>query len=128
MALPPPLASSSPELSDTEVYEPEIRARLETAAHLWEEVLLRLRTPPRTSRWSGIAEHEADSYMRLTDSCITQLKSQRPSRTCNESKEEEDIAEHAMLDAWFVTSTCINGSYISIISSSSLNKRLFPFL
>ena len=28
--------------------------------------------------------------MRLIDSCITQLKAQGPSRTCNESKEEEE--------------------------------------
>ena len=28
------------------------------------------------------------SYLRLIDSCITQLKAHRPSRTCNESKEE----------------------------------------
>ena len=27
--------------------------------------------------------------MRLTDSCITQIQAQGPSRTCNESKEEE---------------------------------------
>jgi len=33
---------------------------------------------------------EAGSYLRLIDSCITQLKDQGPSRTCNESKEEED--------------------------------------
>ena len=32
---------------------------------------------------------EAGSYLRLIDSCITQLKAQGPSRTCNESKEEE---------------------------------------
>jgi len=31
---------------------------------------------------------EAGSYVRLIDSCITQLKAQGPSRTCNESKEE----------------------------------------
>ena len=31
------------------------------------------------------------SYLRLIDSCITQLKAQGPSRTCNESKEEEDV-------------------------------------
>ena len=30
------------------------------------------------------------SYLRLIDSCITQLKAQGPSRTCNESKEEEE--------------------------------------
>jgi len=28
--------------------------------------------------------------LRLKDSCITQLKAQGPSRTCNESKEEEE--------------------------------------
>jgi len=33
---------------------------------------------------------EAGSCLRLTDSCITQLKDQGPSRTCNESKEEEE--------------------------------------
>jgi len=32
---------------------------------------------------------EAGSYLRLIDSCITHLKAQGPSRTCNESKEEE---------------------------------------
>ena len=32
---------------------------------------------------------EAGAYLRLIDSCITQLKAQGPSRTCNESKEEE---------------------------------------
>ena len=30
------------------------------------------------------------SYLRLIDSCITQRKAQGPSRTCNESKEEEE--------------------------------------
>ena len=29
------------------------------------------------------------SYLRLIDSCMTQFKAQGPSRTCNESKEEE---------------------------------------
>jgi len=33
---------------------------------------------------------EAGSYLRLIDSCITQLEAQGPSRTCNESKEEEE--------------------------------------
>jgi len=36
---------------------------------------------------------EAGSYLRLIDSCITQLKAQGPSRTCNESKEEEEELE-----------------------------------
>ena len=36
---------------------------------------------------------ETGSYLRLIDSCITQLKAQGPSRTCNESKEEEEEEE-----------------------------------
>ena len=28
------------------------------------------------------------TYLRLVDACITQLRAQGPSRTCNESKEE----------------------------------------
>ena len=35
---------------------------------------------------------EAGSYLRLGDSCTTQLKAQGPSRTCHESKEEEEDA------------------------------------
>jgi len=31
------------------------------------------------------------AYLRLIDSCITQRKAQGPSRTCNESKEEEEV-------------------------------------
>ena len=31
---------------------------------------------------------EEGSYLKFIDSCITQLKVQGPSRTCNESKEE----------------------------------------
>ena len=38
--------------------------------------------------------------MRLTYSCIIQLKAQGPSRTCNESKEEEeDMNVGTLLDA-----------------------------
>ena len=33
---------------------------------------------------------EAGSYLRLIDSCITQLKAHGPYRTCNESKEEKE--------------------------------------
>ena len=43
------------------------------------------------SRGSDIAGlNEAGSYLRLIASCITQLKAQGPSRTCNESKDEEE--------------------------------------
>ena len=36
----------------------------------------------------GCGGSEAGPYLRFIDSCITQLKAQGPSRTCNESKEE----------------------------------------
>jgi len=39
---------------------------------------------------------EAGSYLRLIDSCITQLKAQGPSRTCNESKEEEVMTDQVV--------------------------------
>jgi len=35
------------------------------------------------------------SYLRLIDSCITQLKAQGHSRTCNESKGEDDLSDMA---------------------------------
>ena len=38
----------------------------------------------------GVVVTEAGSYLRLIDSCITQLEDQGPFRTCNESKEEEE--------------------------------------
>ena len=42
---------------------------------------------------------EAGSYLRLIDSCITHLKAQGTSRTCNESKEEERDLRAFMLAA-----------------------------
>jgi len=36
---------------------------------------------------------EAGSYLRRIDSCITQRKAQGPSRTCTESKDEEEEGE-----------------------------------
>ena len=33
---------------------------------------------------------EAGSYLKLLESCITQLKAQRTSSTCHESEEEEE--------------------------------------
>ena len=67
--------SLSLKLSDTRVYEPQIRAA-------------------RGARFQGKPQKcgvvtEAGSYLRLKDSCITHLKAQGPSRTCNESTEEE---------------------------------------
>ena len=42
---------------------------------------------------------EAGSYLRLIDSCITQLKAQGPSRTCDESKEEPPC-QAKMMSRW----------------------------
>ena len=39
---------------------------------------------------------EAGSYLRLIDSCITQLKAQGPTRTCHESKEAEEVDENTL--------------------------------
>ena len=44
-----------------------------------------------------VSGSEVRSYLRLIDPCVTQLKAQIPSRTCNESKEKEE-------DAMLVTS------------------------
>ena len=47
------------------------------------------------------------AYLMLIDSCITQLKEQGPSRTCNESKNEEEEVTAFMpavresLGSWF---------------------------
>ena len=38
------------------------------------------------------------AYLRLIDSCITQLKAQGPSRTCDESKEEEEDNDDSVLE------------------------------
>ena len=50
-------------------------------------------------------------YLRLIDSCITQLKAQKHSRTCNESKEEEKKTDETV-------------SGIAIASSSLLLSSL----
>ena len=42
---------------------------------------------------------EAGSYLRLIDFCITQLKAQGPSRTCDESKEEEETKNRSRQEA-----------------------------
>ena len=38
---------------------------------------------------------QAGSYVRRIDSFVTQLKAQGPFRTCNESKEEEEVLSAA---------------------------------
>ena len=74
--------------------------RREPRAHRPEGARFFLRVgwcaPLRTARPVGLSwtemcsVTEAGSNLRLIDSCITQLKAQGPSRTSNESKEEEE--------------------------------------
>ena len=78
---------------------------------------------------------QMDAYLRRTDSCITQLKAQGPSRTCNDSREESkwmhlelpegdvdgdpalalslELVEHQYTNNYF-TEMC-SGSYLRII-------------
>ena len=59
-------------------------------ANLYSSVLFLhvAHTPSRDTSVHDNGGSDAGSFLRLIDSCITQLKAQRPSRTCNESKEE----------------------------------------
>ena len=62
---------------------------------------------------------EAGSYLTLIDSCITQLKAQGPSRTCNESKEEEG-------DAWVRAMRKVATPCITLPVSSCKPRRELP--
>ena len=65
-----------------------VRAASGPLAGHW--VLVRALSIQEFSEWSEMCcGTEAGSYLRLIDSCITQLKAQGCYRTCNESKEEE---------------------------------------
>ena len=66
--------------------------------------------------------------MRLIDSCITQLKAQTPSRTCNESKEEEEKKKRTAVRArvgakrltprvWVGLCYQLGGDNISVLSA-----------
>ena len=48
--------------------------------------------------------------MRLIDSCVTQLKAQGPSRTCNESKEEEEEACRVVAEVEVAKPQCFTSS------------------
>jgi len=57
-----------------------------------EENALHTSSPPRNLMHQSMCSgSEAGSYLRHIDACITQLKAQGPSRTCNESKKEEAL-------------------------------------
>ena len=63
---------------------------------------------------------EAGSYSRLIDLCITQLKAEGPSRTCNESKEEEEEA--------FKVTVSVNGYVIGSKKRCVLGKLISSVL
>jgi len=46
----------------------------------------------------GVVVIEVGSYLRLIDYYVTQLKAQGPSRTCNESKEDEEVGYRGEFD------------------------------
>ena len=81
----------------------------------------------------GVVVTEAGSYLRLIDSCITQLKAQGPSWTCNESKEEErstwrmvstTLAETASaLSVTAFAAACLSGG---TLSGGTLSGGTFP--
>ena len=82
--------------------------------------------PPAVERTTTLQKmcsgSKAGSYMRLIDSCITQLKAQESSRTCNESEieegeEEEELGTHKPVKAksWQWLEPC------------SVRKSLNPF-
>ena len=60
--------------------------------HVWSATRETHAVVPRCPENRCVVVTEAGSYLRLIDFCITQLKAQGPSRTCNESKEEEEEA------------------------------------
>ena len=60
--------------------------RLETH----RSIKLKLEYTPEMCITLDCSGSEAGLYLRFIDTCITQLQAEGPSRTCNESKEEEE--------------------------------------
>jgi len=72
------------------------------------------RASPRSGRsWTMCSGSEAGSYLRLIDFCITQLKTQGPARTCNESKEEEEeeVEDCAWVAMRVLAPPCISSNW-----------------
>ena len=53
---------------------------------------------PAKAENRSVVVTEEGSYLRLIDSCITQLKAPGPSRTCNESKEDTRLSASTPCD------------------------------
>ena len=78
--------------------------------------LLRTRNtgPAHSVGFEMCSGSEAGSFLRLIDSCITQLKAQGPSRTCTESKKEA-VNKHK-----------ISSRSLGEMSDRKISFRFFP--
>jgi len=70
---------------------------------------------------------EAGSYLRLIDSCISKIKAQGPSRTCNESKEEyrehREVGAHRLHDPPLLRGGLVFKAHRLFVSLESNNKE-----
>jgi len=53
-----------------------------------------------------------DLWLAFADSCMTQLEAQRPSRTCNENEEEEEVNWRAGPRARALTPPLLSASFL----------------
>ena len=77
---------TSPIRNPTPLGQPEGRRHMPTVGFWYGAVSYERGSPAPGMRCAN----GAGSYLRLIDSCITQLKARGLSRTCNESEEEEE--------------------------------------
>ena len=80
--------------SGTSAYQQ--RATMEKYGQIQGIRCLIRRIPPVYLRWAMYSGSEAGLYLSRIDSCITQVKIQRPSMTCKESKEEKDCLQEGL--------------------------------
>ena len=67
----------------------------------WKDSLLQQNMELIRSKLYTNAAQERPRYLRLIDSCITQLKAKGPSRTCNVSTEEDEKKERPRSSLFF---------------------------
>jgi len=86
------MRGGAPALNDAELYLEGVGVRLplHPQTHLHHAAHMTPRPPAPLTRTRRASRCSVPSYLRLIDSCLTQLKAQGPSRTCNESKEGRD--------------------------------------
>ena len=107
------------------VIKQQKKRRLTLVAWIGRGALLE---PVHFTEMSSVSE--AGSYLRLIDSCITQLKAQGPSRTCNKSEEEEEeertISLGLTLVAWIGRGALLEPVDLSLVPPvCSLHPTLY---